>query len=540
MQENLQAWMLKLERRDDRGLAFGEAFYPYSQIFRFACARASILAGLGVVPGQTAGVVLGTGLELVTTLLGIWLAGAVPVCLPPPGRFAGARQRTRALVRMLRSASCRQVVAEPGVAAWLSEEGLEIPALELPSRGEGGPCRRFPDPDPDEVALIQFSSGTTREPAPIALTHRNVRSNLESILQMLPGGPDRHGCVSWLPFHHDMGLIGSFLCSIAGQANLTLLSPQEFAFRPARWLQALSRTRATISSAPNFALAACLERIRDHDLEGLDLSAWEIALVGAEPVQLATLDRFSERFAPCGFRREALTPVYGLAEATLAVTFSAFGQGPRAQRIDPETGAVPGSRALVSVGRPLPGVQVEVRRRGRPVPEGLAGSVHVRGASVMKGYLGLPERTRAVLRDGWLDTGDRGLWHCGELYLCGRNKDLLIVQGRNHDPGAVEEAVVGLGVLRSAAFSAEDETRGTESLYLLVEQSRIDGTAPDLARRARDAVIRATGLVPEAVHILEPGALPCTTSGKVRRSAARQQFFQGRLIPVGSSFRDGK
>jgi len=421
-----------------------------------------------------------TSEDVIVALLALWQRVCVPVCLPPPPRLGRGPDP-----KMLAQAAQARYL-------WDDRTFPEAPPVDV-ARWR-----------PDDLALIQFSSGTTLNPRPVALTYANLEANVSAILGLLPGRASEHSCVSWLPLYHDMGLIGSLLTALSAPGDLTLLKPAEFAARPGRWLQALSDTRATISPAPNFALVQCLER--DQPAPNLDLSAWQLALLGGETISATTLERFYEKYRAYGLRWETLTPVYGLAEATLAVTFSPPGRGPRILERN--------GRRLVSVGRPVPGVELQIHD----------GRVLVQGPSVMRGYLGQPPL------EGWLDTGDLGFLHDGELYLTGRAKDLLILNGRNHEPEAVEESLSGVDGLdpsRSAAFAVDDPERGTEALVVIVESPR--GPAPpDLAARAQEAVARGTGLLAR-VSVAPWGSLPRTTSGKVRRGAARELFLEGRL-----------
>ncbi|HET7296086.1 MAG TPA: AMP-binding protein, partial [Gemmatimonadales bacterium] len=386
---------------------------------------------------------------------------------------------------------------------------------------------------PQDVAMVQFSSGTTVDPKPVALTHANVLANVRAIrARLVEAGSDmaEHG-VSWLPLYHDMGLIGCVFLALDHPASLTLIPPELFVARPVVWLRALSRTRAPVSAAPNFAYALCAERVRDEEMEGVDLSSWRFALNGAELVSAATLRTFAARFARWGLRPEALTPVYGLAEATLAVTFSDW-RGPfRSARFDRDALAdgrvVPaeGGVELVSVGRPLPGVDVAA-------PCGVVGPIRVQGPSIMAGYLHQPERTAAAIVDGWLDTGDLGFRHEGELYVCGRAKDIVILRGKNYAPREIEQAldaVPGVQAGCAAAVSHRAEDRQEEQLMVFVEAR--NPAEPDLAMRCRDAVLGGTGLDPALVVVLAGGALPRTSSGKIRRGETLRRWLEGTLAP---------
>jgi acyl-CoA synthetase (AMP-forming)/AMP-acid ligase II len=347
--------------------------------------------------------------------------------------------------------------------------------------------------------------------------------------------------VSWLPLYHDMGLIGCLLSALYYPGNMVLIPPEVFLGRPALWLRALSRHKAFISPAPNFAYGLCVKRVKDEELQGVDLSSWKHALNGAEPVSLETLRRFSERFERYGFSPSALRPVYGLSEASLAVTFPPGERGPRSLQVDAdvlarELRAVEGSRALVSVGSPVAGVELEIRNElGHEVPERRVGRVFVRGPSVMTGYYGDPEATaRALGADGWLDTGDLGFVADGELYLTGRAKDLVIIRGANHAPQAFEECLQGVEGVRvgcAVALGFTPEGSEDEALLILAERAGPDVEDAEVEERARAAIVAGTGIRPHTVRMLEPGTLPRTSSGKLRRSEALRRYLSGELKP---------
>jgi len=304
-----------------------------------------------------------------------------------------------------------------------------------------------------------------------------------------------------------MGLIGCLLLAVVRPGPMTLIPPELFLARPAIWLRAISRKRATISVAPNFAYGLCVRRVRDSEMEGVDLSSWRFAMNGAEPVAPAVLRRFSERFARNGFDSRALMPVYGLAEAALAVSFTPAGRGPRTLSA--------GTRELVSVGAPLPGVQIDVRD----------GRIFVRGPSVMKGYYANPEATRSTLIDGWLDTGDLGFVQDGELFVTGRAKDLVILRGKNYAPQEFEDALDGVdGVRPGCAAAIGFPTAEGEELVLLVEA---DGPAD--IDRIRSRVLEQTGVRAWEIDLLAPGTLPRTSSRKLRRGEALRQLQAGEL-----------
>jgi acyl-CoA synthetase (AMP-forming)/AMP-acid ligase II len=315
-----------------------------------------------------------------------------------------------------------------------------------------------------------------------------------------------------------------------------LLPPELFVTRPGSWLRAISRHRGTISAAPNFAFGLCVNRITDEELDGVDLSSWRLCLNGAEAVSAAMQRRFSERLEPWGFDPSALTPCYGMAEASLAVTFKPSGTMFKTLAVEHDTlaskGVVePGSKELVSVGFPLAGVEVEVRDdQSRPVPPDHTGRIFVSSPSVMAGYYRRKDLTDEALQDGWLDTGDLGFVHDGELFVCGRRKDTVIIRGANHAPQDFEAALEGLPGVRTGcavAVGFVPEGEEEEALAMLVETTR--DAPPTLASDVTSRVVERTSILPAHVELLAPGTLPRTSSGKMRRSEARTQWLEGRL-----------
>jgi len=518
---------------------------PWSEVHERARSVAGRLREGGVLPGQRVALVYPTSAGFFDAFFGTLLAGGVPVPLYPPvrlGRLDEYHQRTAA---MLRAVDARLVLADKRVRRLLG------PAVEAARPALG--CRTIEELPPaapsstpvgeGDLALVQFSSGTTVEPKPVALSHRAV---VAQTVRLNGFWPDSDGVVhsgaSWLPLYHDMGLIGCVFPALERGAALTLIPPELFVARPAVWLRTISRYRATVSPAPNFAFGLCADRIRDEELEGVDLSSWRVALNGAEPVAADVLRRFQRRFAAWGFRSEALTPVYGLSEASLAVSFSPLDRPFTSYRFDRRALAEDGEAIddptgveIVSVGRPLPDFEVRVVDRGRSeLPERRVGRVMVRGPSLMEGYLGLERATARVMMAGWLDTGDLGFIAEGDLYLTGRAKDILILRGRNHSPVEVEHAVdtvegVRTGCAAAASFMPEGADR--EQLVVMVETGKGVSTSqyPRIAEEVSRAVLVATGLEPDRVEVLEPGTLPRTSSGKIRRREALERWRAGAL-----------
>ncbi len=517
-----------------RFVAKDESLTPlrWSALLPRAAAVAGGLRADGVRPGDTVALIFPTSPAFFHAFFGVLLAGGIPVPLYPPvrlGRLDEYHARTEA---MLRAARVGLVLTEDRVWRILGETvaraGVRCRVVDTV---DGPPLVHAAAPD--DLALVQFSSGTTVDPKPVALSHANILANVRAILAWMfgaTGGFNEEG-VSWLPLYHDMGLIGGVCPALFRPGTLTLIPPELFIARPAVWLRTLSRTGAAISPAPNFAYALCADRIRDAELDGVDLSAWRFALNGAEPVAPETLRRFVARFARWGFRPEALTPVYGLAEASLAVTFSPADDPFYTARFDRDAlgaGRVvphPDGVELVSVGVPLDEVRVEAAAD-------VVGPIRVQGPSVMTGYLFQPERTAAAISDGWLDTGDLGFRHEGRLYVTGRVKDLLILRGRNHAPHEVEQAVDPVDGVRTgcaAAVSYRPEGAEEEQLVVFVE---VRPDAPsDVSAACQRAVLAATGLSPSAIVPLAPGTLPRTSSGKIRRAEALARWLRGELTP---------
>jgi len=550
--ETLLDYLDCLGRFPDGGLRFVDraeraTWFPWTEIRERALAVCGGLRALGIERGDRIPLIFPTEIEFFDAFFGVQLAGAVPVPLYPPVRLGRLGQYLRGTARMIERTRAPLVLADARVKRILGEAvALARPRLGCKTLGElpreRGEVVRV---GPSDLALVQFSSGTTVDPKPVALSHRAIIAQVEILNSFWQDTADfRHTCVSWLPLYHDMGLIGCVVPALSREAQLTLIGPELFVTRPALWLRALSRYRGTISPAPNFAYGLCLHRISDAEMEGCDLSEWRTALDGAEAVTPAVTRAFIERFARWGFRPEALTPVYGLSEAALAVTFSALDTPFESRRFQRDAlsrdriarEALEG-REIVSVGRPVPGFRLRiVDEAGRDLPDGRVGRVWIQGPSLMEGYLDDPLATARVLRDGWLDTGDLGFLMDGELFLTGRAKDVIILRGRNYAPEEIERAVEGIpgvrtGCVVAASWLPEDAEGGR--LALFVETARDAGpeALADLPEACRTAVLGAAGLAVDQVELLPPGTLPRTSSGKLRRAEALRLWLAGELAP---------
>jgi len=548
----LQRWLERAGERPETGLRFvdgaeRERFVGWRELGERAARTAGGLAALGVAPGERVALVYPTGREFFDAFFGALYAGAVPVPLYPPVRLGRLDEYQVRTARMIAAAGAVTTLVDRRLRGLVGEAiATAAPRLgastldELPA---ASPLRHAGEDD--DLALVQYSSGTTVEPKPVALTQRAIVAQVAALNSFWPDGAGVvHSGVSWLPLYHDMGLVGCVFPALERPAVLTLLPPERFVARPALWLRAVARYGATISVAPNFAYALATERIADVELDGCDLSTWRIALCGAETVTAKTLREFAARFARWGFRAEALTPVYGLSEAALAVTFGDLGRPFRSERLERRALTERGEARpaedgveIVALGRPLPGFAIELRDgHGAPLGERRVGRLFVRGPSLFREYLGRPEATAAALSAGWLDTGDLGFVDRGELFLTGRAKDVLIVRGGNHAPEEVERAVDAVAGVRrgcAVAVSTRDEEAATERLLLFVEHraGASRKTLAALPAAARAAVLTATGLALDELVVVAPGSLPRTSSGKLRRHATLDLHRSGELRP---------
>jgi 1-acyl-sn-glycerol-3-phosphate acyltransferase len=518
----------------------------YGQLWARAGAVAGGLRERGVVRGDSVALMLRTEPGFFSAFFGVLLAGGVPVPIYPPARPARLEEYAGRQVRILDNAQARLLVTFPEVeriAGLLRPRVRSLGGVTTLERLAPAPSVPAPALGPDDPALIQYTSGSTGDPKGVLLSHANLLANIRALGQALGVRPD-DVCVSWLPLYHDMGLIGLWLGSLYHGVPAVILPPLAFLARPARWLRAISAHRATLSAAPNFAFDLCVRRIGDAELEGVDLGRWRLAMNGSEAVSPDTIERFTRRFAPHGFRPEAMCPVYGLAESSVGLTLTPPGRGPRidhvrrhaferARHAEP-AGPDEASLAVVSCGVPLPGHEVRiVDGSGRPLPDRVEGRVEFRGPSVTDGYFRNPGATAAVMHEGWMDSGDLGYRAAGELYVTGRRKDVIIKAGRNLYPQEVEELVANLpGVRRGcvAAFGVGDPATGTERLIVVAETR---ASAPEARARLeaaiRERVVDALGLPADTVLLASPGSVLKTSSGKIRRSATREAWLHGDL-----------
>ena len=498
----------------------------YGELAARTRAVARSLRRRGLEPGQAVAIMLPTGAAYFPIFLGVLAAGGVPAPMYPPFRWTQIEEHLRRQARILENCAATTLVtvAHAQPAARLLQ--AQVPALRHVVTAEDllGE-EKIPSLSiraSTDTALLQYTSGSTGQPKGVVLTHANLLANIRAMGAAI-GAAASDVFVSWLPLYHDMGLIGAWLGSLYYGMPLVLMPTQAFLARPARWLWAMHRYRATLSAGPNSAYEILATKVPDDELAGLDLSSWRVAFNGAEPVRAATLERFAKRFAPYGFDPRAAAPVYGLAECALGLTFPPLGRDPLVD-----------ANGLVSCGRPLPGQEVRiVDPAGREAPERAEGRIEFRGPSATAGYFRNPEATRALLREGWLDTGDLGYIAAGELYITGRVKDVIIRGGQHIHPYDLEEAVGALAGVRKgcvAVFGASDRATRAERVVVVAETRLGERAARErLRRRIAELALERLGVPADDIVLAEARVVLKTSSGKIRRSACRELYERGML-----------
>jgi fatty-acyl-CoA synthase len=524
-----------------------ERFFQWRALVREARRRGALLRAAGLCKGDRLAIVIAEPHEFVLTFLGAVVAGIVPVPVYPPTSFKAKSSYVETVAHIVRAAGARALVTLEATKAVVErlierEHGLELLlTVEQVFRDGAAPEElvRWPRIEPQDLCFLQFTSGSTSMPKGVMVSHRNLIANADAFLG--PHGAARRDddvTVTWLPLFHDMGLIGFALGTLVHEIPTVLLPTEAFARRPTIWMQAMHDHRGTITFAPNFAYALAVKRTRDSDLEGLDLSRVRIAGCGAEPIHPQVLRAFADRFSRAGLSPTALMPSYGMAEATLAISFHAHGThvvtdrvGTAAMKRRKAAPAAPGedSLELVSCGRAFPDHAVEiVDENGDVLPEREIGEIRTRGPSVTAGYYGNSVATAESFRSGWLHTGDLGYLADGNLYICGRIKDLIIIRGANFHPQDIERSVADLaGVRRDNVVAFSVVRQGEEALVIAAEGNSTD--AAQLRKTIADRVNATFGLTAGHVAVVRVGSLPKTSSGKVQRRKTKQLFEQDLL-----------
>jgi acyl carrier protein len=518
----------------------------YRRLYEGALGYAARLAEAGLQAGQMVAIMLPTCKEYLFSFYGVLLAGGVPVPLYPPARLSTIEDHMTRHVGILRNAGAKIMITIPeakALAYLLRAQVETLDAVLVPGDLAGGggafnPVRG----KPGDIGFLQYTSGSTGMPKGVVLTHANLLANVRVMGRGARAGAD-DVFVSWLPLYHDMGLIGGCFATMYLGFPVVLMSPLAFLSRPGAWLRALHRHRGTISGGPNFAYELCLRRIPDEEMEGVDLASWRFAFNGAEPVSPETMTAFTERFARWGFRREAMAPVYGLAECSVGLAFTPPGEPWRVEALDRERLATtaeavparaedPAPLKVVGCGRVLEEHDLRVvDAAGLELPDGQEGALQFRGPSATSGYYRNPAATRELLAGDWLNTGDRAYLRDGMLYLTGREKDIIIRGGRNLSPYELEQAVGDLaGVRRGcvAVFGSRDPASGTERLVVLAEMKERDpARQEDVKRVINELAVNLLGAPADDIVLAPPATVPKTSSGKIRRVAAREFYERG-------------
>ncbi|MGH6804467.1 MAG: AMP-binding protein [Methyloceanibacter sp.] len=529
-----------------------EQTLSYAELDRESCTVAAGLIERGLAPGDRVAIMLPTEAAFFEAFFGVLYAGGVPVPVYPPFRRAQVEDHLRRQAGILRNAGASLLIIGSEIRSvgqlmlGLAEDLRHVETVEALSRA--GAIEQPLPAGPDTIALIQYTSGSTGDPNGVALTHANLLANIRAMGEALDASSS-DVFVSWLPLYHDMGLIGASLGTLHYGVPTVIMPPLAFLADPGRWLRAMGRHRATLSAAPNFAFELCCKNVRDEDIAGLDLSSLRMLMNGAEPVSPATIARFTTRFAKYGFPPKAMAPVYGLAESSVGLTFPPVGRGPIVDRVQRSAlsrdgqarTAQPGDATaleFVACGRPIAGHEVRiVDEAGVELPERTEGRLQFKGPSATRGYFRNEEKTKALFDGEWLESGDRAYIASGDVFITGRIKDMIIKAGRNIYPHELEELVGGLEGVRKGCVAAFPSTFGgasTERLVLLVETRLTD---PSKIEALRNRIIEVTktqlDIAPDEVVVAPPRTVPKTSSGKLRRSAARTLYESGSLAKKG-------
>lgn len=520
----------------------------YRDLQTAARAVAQGLISRDIVPGDRVSLMLPTGTDFFASFFGILYAGAVPVPIYPPARMAQLEEHMRRQIVILRNAGARMLITVPEgrkLAVLLRSqvetlEGVETVATLSAERDE---VPLPPLNDSEALGLMQYTSGSTGDPKGVMLTHQGLLENVRSMGHAMEA-TSADVFVSWLPLYHDMGLIGAWLGCCYFGARLYVMSPISFLVRPATWLWTMHKYRATFSGGPNFAFELCASRLDEKELEGLDLSSLRFVVDGAEPISPQTLRRFNERFTRYRMDPGVVSPSYGLAENCVGLGFPPAGRGPLIDRIKRESLAKRGyaepagpedtdAIEVVACGRPIEKNEVRIMDdAGHEVGERYEGMLEFRGPSITKGYFRNEARTKELFHDGWVMSGDRAYMANGDIHITGRVKDIIIRAGRNTYPQEIEEAMSAIPGVRKggvAAFGSADPATGTERLIVMAETKETDAEARQkIIAAAHEVVTAIAGAAADDIVLVPPRGVPKTSSGKVRRSSAKELYETGR------------
>ncbi len=520
----------------------------YQALWDGAMGYAAQLVNAGLEPGQIVAIMLPTCKEYLYCFYGVMLAGGVPVPLYPPARLTTIEDHMTRHVGILRSAGAAIMITIPEAKplAYLLRAQVEslrlvlVPAdLAKPLPADFNPAHARPG----DIGFLQYTSGSTGSPKGVVLSHANLMANVRAMGAAVNTSP-ADVFVSWLPLYHDLGLIGANFASLVLGFPTVLMSPLAFLSRPSSWMRTIHRHRGTLSGGPNFAFELCLRRIADEEMEGIDLSCWRFAFNAAEPVSPDTIVRFEERFAKFGLRKNCLSPSYGLAESSVGVAITVPGTPWRADRLDRERFTLGGEASaaapedpspliVIGCGTAIPGHDIRVVDvAGLELPDRQEGQLQFRGPSSTSGYYRNPDATKGLFGSGdWLNTGDRAYLSDGVLFLTGREKDIIIRGGRNISPYELEQAVGDLAGIRRgcvAVFGSTDAVSGTERVVVMAEMRDKDALRhADLKRMINELAVSLIGAPADDIVLAPPATVPKTSSGKIRRVAAREYYQRG-------------
>ncbi len=526
------------------------AVVTYRALREQALVLAQRLLGLGLERGSRLAMIAETHPDFLRFFFACQYAGMVPVPLPIPLNLGGHKAYVSQIRAMLQNCEASLAVANEGYTGLLDEaaEGLDLAFSGIPAAYDALPQAKteLRPLESDELAYLQYTSGSTRFPRGVMITQRAVLSNLVGIITEGLSVRSTDRCVSWLPFYHDMGLVGLVLAPLASQLTVDYLGTREFAMRPRQWLSLMSRNRGTIAFSPPFGYELCNRRVREGEAEKFDLSAWRVAGVGAETIRAQVLRDFAETLGPSGFDEKSFLACYGMAECSLAVSFAPLETPLEVDRVDSEhlalndharpleAGNTGRASEFVNCGLPLSGFEVEIRGTdGTVMPARQIGKIYVRAESVMTGYFNDPDMTAEVLSgDGWLDTGDIGYCVADSLVVTGRSKDLIIINGRNIWPQDLEHLAELQPEVRpgdALAFAAPGAD-GADTPVMVVQCRRIDeGERSDLVHRLQGLIHAELG-VDCHVELAPLHTLPRTSSGKLSRSKAQQNYIEAQSV----------
>ncbi|MBI4041751.1 MAG: fatty acyl-AMP ligase [Deltaproteobacteria bacterium] len=532
-----------------------EDHLTFDDLYQESCAYASWLQSQGLQKGDRVILAVPNGRSFLSGFLGTLMAGGVAVPVVCRNSIlSGFNRVVENLGHIFRDAAAKYILTTQSNQG-ACEDALKafgqiatistVETLPKSVQFSQDPLKIFPE----DIAFIQYTSGSTSLPKGVVVRHHQLIAQLESIVHGLKSNV-KDCAVSWLPLFHDMGLIGTFLHSLYVGMKLILMEPERFIFDPKEWLRAISKHKATLSTGPNSAYSICLSRIEPSELEGIDLSSWRVAFTGAEPIQASTIEAFIEKFKPFGFDPKAFVAGYGMAENCLAITFCQSGEGLRydtilkkefelhQKAVTVPTGDSEPMLTFVSVGTPIQGHEVViVNENGVVLGDRCVGEIVARGPARMDGYFQKEAVNKKVIRNGWLYTGDLGYLAEGQLYVVGRKKDMIIKGGRNYCPQDIELACEGVSGVKKGcvvAFGVPEAQLGTEELIVIAEiKPMVKGHEKRIEKEISAAIFDQVGIRPGKILLFPIKVLTKTTSGKIQRAKAKEQYLQGNLmVPI--------